>query len=156
MGAKRKRNRLKEVIKSSPPSFALPFPLSFLLGLCYAVSGLFINHIITITRIFDVSADYLLELTPEKTSAEIDETHRLETIKEQQGLICDGSPLNDDETDLIAMYRLLPDYVQEDIFDLIYMQYKKHVEKKRVSIYSTYTKGKSGSGMDDEAHGGTA
>ena len=99
---------------------------------------------------------YLLELTPEKTSAEIDETHRLETIKEQQGLICDGSPLNDDETDLIAMYRLLPDYVQEDIFDLIYMQYKKHVEKKRVSIYSTYTKGKSGSGMDDEAHGGTA
>jgi len=114
------------------------------------------NALASLTRIFDVYADYLLELTPEKTSAEIDETHRLETIKEQQGLICDGSPLNDDETDLIAMYRLLPDYVQEDIFDLIYMQYKKHVEKKRVSIYSTYTKGKSGSGMDDEAHGGTA
>ena len=114
------------------------------------------NALASLTRIFDVSADYLLELTPEKTSAEIDEALHLEAIKKQQGLVCDGSPLDEDEADLIAMYRLLPDYVQEDIFDLIYMQYKKHVEKKRVSIYSTYTKGKSGSGMDDEAHGGTA
>lgn len=80
----------------------------------------------------------------------------LESIKLEQSLTCDGSPLDDGEADLIAMYRLLPDYVQEDIFDLIYMQYKKHIEKKRVSIYSTYTKGKSGSGMDDDAHGGTA
>ena len=96
------------------------------------------NALASLARIFDVSADYLLELTPEKTSSEDDSHRRLDEFKREQGLTCDGSPLTAEETDLIAMYRLLPLYVREDTFDLVYFHYKKHVEKKEASIYWTY------------------
>ena len=56
----------------------------------------------------------------------------------EQGLSCDGSPLEAEEADLIAMFRLLPSYEREDLFDLVYFKYKKHVEKKMESIYWTY------------------
>lgn len=62
----------------------------------------------------------------------------LEAVKQEQGLVCDGSPLTDAETDLVAMFRLLPSYEQEDLFDLVYFKYKKHVEQKKESIYWTY------------------
>lgn len=92
-----------------------------------------------LSRCFEVSADYLLELSPEKTGYDTGEREDLESIKAEQGLICDGSPLTDEEADLIAMYRLLPSYVREDTFELVYFYYKKHVEKKRESIYWTYS-----------------
>ncbi len=118
------------------------------------------NALASLARIFDVSADYLLELTPEKTSGEDDDLRRLDEFKREQGLACDGSPLDAEETDLIAMYRLLPSYVREDIFELIYFNYKKHVEKKRESIYWTYAEEgnaeKSGPAEDREAQDGTA
>ena len=110
-----------------------------------------------IARFFEVSADYLLELEipTVKTGDELSQ------YKSEQGLTCDGSPLQDDEADLIAMFRLLPDYQQEDIFDLVYLKYKKHVERKKASIYSTYTRSRggesqSGPGRGDEAADGTA
>ena len=46
------------------------------------------------------------------------EEYREQDVYKRQGLTCDGSPLEDEEADLIAMYRLLPEEQQEDIFDL--------------------------------------
>ena len=90
---------------------------------------------------FDVSADYLLELddAPAKTGVDLSQ------YKAEQGLSCDGSPLEAEEADLIAMFRLLPSYEREDLFDLVYFKYRKHVEKKLESIYWTYAaeKGKA-------------
>ena len=87
------------------------------------------NALAALTRIFEVSADYLLELgiTPAKTSID------LSGYKEKQGLICANSTLTDEEADIIAMFRLLPSHEQEDVFDLICFKYKKYVEKKTKS-----------------------
>jgi len=62
------------------------------------------SALVEIARFFGVSADYLLELdsTPVNTKGGLD------TYKEEQGLVCDGSPLSDAEADLVAMFRLLP------------------------------------------------
>ena len=66
------------------------------------------NALASLARIFEVSADYLLELSPEKTSEPPTELRGLDEIKASQGLTCDGLPLSEDEVDLVAMYRLLP------------------------------------------------
>ena len=87
-----------------------------------------------LARFFEVSADYLLELdgAPVKTGVDLSQ------YKDEHGLSCDGSPLEAEEADLVAMYRLLPSHEQEDVFDIVYLKYKKHVEKKAESIYWTY------------------
>lgn len=87
-----------------------------------------------LSRFFEVSADYLLELNDNPVKTGID----LSGYKEEQGLTCDGSPLSDDEADLVAMFRLLPSHEREDLFDLTYFKYKKYVERKKESIYWTY------------------
>lgn len=87
-----------------------------------------------LARFFGVSADYLLELDEAPVKTGVD----LERVKLEQGLSCDGSPLEAEEADLIAMFRLLPSYEREDLFELVYFKYKKHVEKKMESIYWTY------------------
>ena len=108
------------------------------------------NALAALTRIFEVSADYLLELstTPERTIEGLDE------YKEAQGLVCDGSALRDAETDLVAMFRLLPSREQEDAFDYVYFKYKKFVEQKKMSIFWTYAEGRKSGGintlLDDE------
>lgn len=114
------------------------------------------NALAALSRIFEVSADYLLEITDSPVKKSVD----LGAYKEAQGLICDGSPLKDDEADLVAMYRLLPDHQQEDVFDFTEMKYRKHVERKKESIYWTYKEDraaqKSGPAEDDNAQDGTA
>ena len=90
-----------------------------------------------LAQFFEVSADYLLELTPQKKGeAEIlgGQAQSLDGIKKEQGLLCDDSPLQDEEADLVAMYRLLPDHKKEDAFDIICTLYQKHVERKKESI----------------------
>ncbi len=112
-----------------------------------------------LSRCFEVSADYLLELTPEKTGEGEDELRRLDEIKKEQGLLCDGSPLSSLETDLVAMFRLLPSLEKEDVFDIVHLKYKRHVEKKRDSIFWTYAAEndeRSGPAEDREARDGTA
>ena len=109
-----------------------------------------------LARFFEVSADYLLEIEPSPAKASDD----LFAHQKTAGLICDGSPLEGEEADLIAMYRLLPEEQREDIFDLVHLKYRKHVERKKESIYWTYHNGssatKSGPAEDAEAQGGTA
>ena len=87
---------------------------------------------------------------------------KVESAKSELSTIC---RLNLDENDvwdadLIAMYRLLPEEQREDIFDLVHLKYRKHVERKKESIYWTYHNGssatKSGPAEDAEAQGGTA
>ena len=138
------------------------------------------NALASLARIFEVSADYLLEIEPSPAKAsddlfahqktaglicdgsplENDRNAAFEHLKQEQGLTCDGSPLEDEEADLIAMYRLLPEEQREDIFDLVHLKYRKHVERKKESIYWTYHNGssatKSGPAEDAEAQGGTA
>lgn len=114
-----------------------------------------------LARFFKVSADYLLELdsTPVKAGG-----GSLEP-RASLGLACDEIPLDDEERDLLAMYRLLPDHKKEDAFDIIHTLYQKHVEKKKGSIYWTYkadkvkrtlTGGGSASGSESESGGGIA
>ena len=83
----------------------------------------------------------------------------LEAEKERQGLTCDGLPLRADEVDLVAMYRLLSPSHQEEVFDLVYFKYKRHVEEKKDSIYSTYfdenENAESGPAESREARDGT-
>lgn len=70
----------------------------------------------------------------------------LEDIKRDQGLTCDGLPLDDTEVDLVAMFRLLPPSHREEVFDLVYFKYKRHTEQKKGSIYSTYLGGSAKKG----------
>ena len=101
------------------------------------------NALASLARIFDVSADYLLELTPEKTSERPDELQRLVAVKVA-----------------LLMVPLLPEEEREDVFDIVHLKYKRRVEKKRESIYWTYfeesTDGESGPAGDREARDGTA
>ena len=50
------------------------------------------NALASLSRIFEVSADYLLELSPalEKQSDDLSQ------FKAEQGLTCDGSPISDE------------------------------------------------------------
>ena len=95
-----------------------------------------------LTKVADylqVSLDYLVY---GKSSSEPGESHKekfdSKATQEAQKLMCDGSPLDEEEADLVAMYRLLPDYRKEDAFDIIHTMYQKHVERKKDSIYWTY------------------
>lgn len=84
----------------------------------------------------------------------------LDDVKEKQGLLCDGSPLTSVETDLIAMFRLLPEEEREDIFDIVHIKYKRRVERKKGSIYWTYfdesNNDESGPSGGRKAQSGTA
>ena len=110
--------------------------------------------------ILGVSMEWVLtgdNLTSEKQAPE---PLGLDEIKAAQGLTCDGLPLSEDEVDLVAMYRLLPSSHREELFDLAYFKYKRVVEQKKESIYSTYfdesDDGKSGPAGSREARDGTA
>ena len=99
-----------------------------------------LESVIAVANYLHVSIDYLAlgvceNTTEEVVSASIEQT---EVLKEKNRLACDGSPLEDEEADLVAMYRLLPDHKKEDAFDIICTLYQKHVERKKESIYWTY------------------
>lgn len=113
-----------------------------------------------IASILGVSMEWILtgkDVTNEDSeSALLD----LTAVKEEQGLICDGSPLDNVEADLIAMFRLLPEEEREDIFDIVHLKYKRRIERKKGSIYWTYFEEDSGEENGPaggcEAQGGTA
>lgn len=102
------------------------------------------DALVALSRYFEISAGRLLGLDDSLENKRGD----LTAYKQEQGLTCDGSPLSEEETDLIAMFRLLPSHEREDVFDLVYFKYKKYVEKKMESIYWTYAEE-----SDDEKSG---
>lgn len=114
------------------------------------------DALVALSRYFEISAGRLLGLDDSLENKRDD----LTAYKQEQGLTCDGSPLSEEEADLIAMFRLLPSHEQEDVFDLVYFKYKKYVEKKMESIYWTYVEGsgneKSGPSQGLDARDGTA
>lgn len=113
------------------------------------------DALVALSRYFEISAGRLLGLDDSLENKRDD----LTAYKQEQGLTCDGSPLSEEEADLIAMFRLLPSHEQEDVFDLVYFKYKKYVEKKMESIYWTYAEGsgneKSGPSQGLDARDGT-
>ena len=116
-----------------------------------------VQTLIALGRILQCSIDWIL--TGEEYQDREINSLKFRTLKSEQGLLCDGSPLEEEEADLIAMYRLLPDLKKEDAFDIIYTLYQKHVEQKKDSIYWTYKEdrdGKSDPAKEHEAQGGTA
>lgn len=96
-----------------------------------------LDKLIVVSEYLHVSLDYLVFGIESETAPNGDRVD-LDTYKKEQGLSCDGSPLSPIETDLVAMFRLLPPSHQEELFDLVYFKYKRAVEDKKESIYSTY------------------
>lgn len=119
-----------------------------------------LDKLVPVAEYLQVSLDYLVFGSSVSETSTNGDRPDLEAKKERQGLTCDGLPLSEDEVDLVAMYRLLPPSHREEIFDLVYFKYKRHVEEKKESIYSTYFDGsedeKSGSAGSREARDGTA
>lgn len=95
-----------------------------------------LDSVISVANYLQVSVDYLALGRCDKATggSELD----LEEVKLKQGLVCDGSPLDNIEADLIAMFRLLPEEEREDIFDIVHLKYQRRIERKRESIYWTY------------------
>lgn len=56
----------------------------------------------------------------------------------QAATFCDGKPLTSLESDLIAMFRLLPADAQKEIFDLVHFKYSRLNGGEKESIYWTY------------------
>ena len=119
-----------------------------------------LDKLVPVAEYLQVSLDYLVFGSSVSETSTNGDRPDLEAEKERQGLTCDGLPLSEDEVDLVAMYRLLPPSHREEIFDLVYFKYKRHVEEKKESIYSTYFDGsedeKSGPAGGREARDGTA
>lgn len=91
-----------------------------------------LDKLVLVSEYLQISLDYLVfGRSCSETAQENDRNAAFEHLKQEQGLTCDGSPLEDEEADLVAMYRLLPEEQQEDIFDLVHLKYRKHVERKK-------------------------
>ncbi len=118
-----------------------------------------LDKLALVSEHLQVSLDYLVfGRSCSETSTDGDNLD-LEAAKREQGLVCDGSPLNNVEADLIAMFRLLPEEEREDIFDIVHLKYRRHLGKKAGSIYWTYfdeSDEESGPAEGREAHDGTA
>lgn len=118
-----------------------------------------LDKLVPVAEYLQVSLDYLVFGSSVSETSTNGDRPDLEAEKERQGLTCDGLPLSEDEVDLVAMYRLLPPSHREEIFDLVYFKYKRVVEQKKESIYSTYFDGsedeKSGPAESREARDGT-
>ncbi len=96
-----------------------------------------LDKLISVSEYLQVSLDYLVFGSDSEISPNGESLH-LDTFKQEQGLTCDGSPLSPIETDLIAMFRLLPPSHREELFNLSYFKYKEFVEREKESIYWTY------------------
>lgn len=116
-----------------------------------------VQTLIALSRVLECSIDWIL--TGKEYTVLDQKTLNTENLKIEQGLLCDGSPLKDEEADLVAMYRLLPEEEREDVFDIVHLKYKRRVERKRESIYWTYKEDRlkqKGTAADDGSQDGIA
>lgn len=89
-----------------------------------------VSSLIPLSQALNCSIDWLA------TGREF--TRNIEVRDSDQKLSCDGVPLNENEMDMIAMYRCLDDRDRGDVFDSVNLKYEK-ATGKRASIYSTYS-----------------
>ncbi|WP_347133966.1 helix-turn-helix domain-containing protein [[Clostridium] symbiosum] len=72
-----------------------------------------------------------------------------------ESLFCDGEPLSEAESDLVAMYRLVSAEDRKTIFDITTLKYEQSTGE-RGSVYSTYTdtneSQKNGSNGEPKSH----
>lgn len=112
-----------------------------------------LDKLALVADFLDVSLDYLVRGTLQAES-----TPNRENDATQ--LACDGSPLSSLERDLIAMFRLLPEDAQKEIFDLVHFKYSRLNGGEKESIFWTYfdenDDEKSGPAQGLEARDGTA
>ena len=98
-----------------------------------------LDKLVKVADYLNISLDYLVYgRSPSESGDGHEEGVDPKATQEAQKLLCDGSPLDEEEADLVAMYRLLPDYRKEDVFDIVHTIYQKHVERKKESIYWTH------------------
>ena len=83
------------------------------------------NNLAKIAQYLDCSVDYLLGLTEDVDSSRL--------------------LVDDNEADMLTMYRLLTDEDREDIFELIHLKYARAQGRRTESLYSTYTAAKNSS-----------
>ena len=119
-----------------------------------------LDKLVVVAEYLQVSLDYLVfGGSVSETSVHADEAP-CRGMGAREGLICDGSPLNELEADLVAMFRLLPPSHQEELFNLAYFKYKNYVEREKESIFSTYfdesSNAKSDPADSHERRSGTA
>lgn len=100
-----------------------------------------------LSRYFEISPEHLLELEVPGPK-EIDNCLNGKAVS----LLHDSTPLSDEEASLIAMYRLLPCYAREDMFDQVHCLYRKYAERKKESIYWTYKEDKGEKSAPVEGH----
>lgn len=120
-----------------------------------------LDKLMKVAEYLNVSLDYIafgvLQTDSSPNGANIPSLKRL---KEEQGLICDGSPLTDEEADVVAMYRLLPPMHRHEVYDYVFFKYQRHVEGERGFFSSAYTEEgaaiQSGPGEGRNAHTETA
>lgn len=111
-----------------------------------------VQTLIALARVLNCSIDWLLTGSEHKSLN--NDISEIRTLKVEQGLLCDGSPLDDDEADIIAMYRLLSKVQRHELYDFVYFKYQREVERGRGSTYSGSTsgrKGQSGPGEDRDS-----
>lgn len=85
------------------------------------------NALCALSRVFEVSADYLLELNHEKAKIEFGELQEPPVLP------------TENEAMLLGMLRLLPESQQDEMFDLIRFKYRHYVERKREPTCSIST-----------------
>lgn len=116
-----------------------------------------LDKLVIVAEYLNVSLDYLVFGTHQsESSPNRDDSTKLDSIKKELSLICDGIPLNEDEIDLVAIYRLLPPSHKEELFDLAYFKYKRYVEQKKESIYSVYFEENKSTKKDNDEENSSA
>lgn len=85
-----------------------------------------VSSLVALGRALRRSLDWLL--TGEEASARSNESP----------LTCDGVPLSQMETDLLAMFRLLPPAHREEVFELVHFKYKREVEEKKKNLFTRH------------------
>lgn len=106
-----------------------------------------------LSRYFEISPEHLLELDASFPKASDD------CLSDSATSLLQDNLLSDEEASLIAMYRLLPCYAREDMFDQVHCLYRKYADRKKESIYWTYKEDKGGKSApveDRKVEDGTA
>lgn len=120
-----------------------------------------LDKLVAVAQYLNISLDYIVfgTLQSEKNISS-EQDIDFEMFKDKWGSAHECQTLEEDEAILLSMFRLLPSHEKEDLFDLVYFKYKKHVERKMESIYSACIKGSSrqvaGPAENDDSQGGIA